>query len=51
MPVRYAGMERHTGEYLRKAQGLFPDLLKDIKDGKLRLTSGYWQALHFTIDL
>ena len=51
MPVRYAGKERHGGEYLRKAPGLFPDLLKDIKDGKLRLTSGYWQALHFTIDL
>ena len=51
VPVRYAGKARHTGEYLRKAPGLFPDLLKDIKDGKLRLTSGYWQALHFTIDL
>ena len=51
VPVRYAGKERHGGEYLRKAPGLFPDLLKDIKDGKLRLTSGYWQALHFTIDL
>ena len=51
VPVRYAGKARHTGEYLRKAPGLFPDLLKDIKDGKLRLASGYWQALHFTIDL
>ena len=51
VPVRYAGKARHGGEYLRKAPGLFPDLLKDIKDGKLRLTSGYWQALHFTIDL
>ena len=51
VPVRYAGKARHTGEYLRKAPGLFPDLLKDIKDGKLRLTSGYWQALHFTFDL
>ena len=51
VPARYAGKARHTGEYLRKAPGLFPDLLKDIKDGKLRLTSGYWQALHFTIDL
>lgn len=51
VPVRYAGKARHTGEYLRKAPGLFPDLLKDIKDGKLRLISGYWQALHFTFDL
>ena len=51
VPVRYAGKARHTGEYLRKSPGLFPDLLKDIKDGKLRLVSGYWQALHFTIDL
>ena len=51
VPVRYAGKERHGGEYLRKSPGLFPDLLKDIKDGKLRLASGYWQALHFTIDL
>ena len=51
VPVRYAGKAGHTGEYLRKAPGLFPDLLKDIKDGKLRLASGYWQALHFTIDL
>lgn len=51
VPVRYAGKARHTGEYLRKAPGLFPDLLKDIKGGKLRLASGYWQALHFTIDL
>ena len=51
VPVRYAGKARHTGEYLRKSPGLFPDLLKDIKDGKLRLASGYWQALHFTIDL
>ena len=51
VPVRYAGKARHTGEYLRKAPGLFPDLLKDIKGGKLRLVSGYWQALHFTIDL
>ena len=51
VPVRYAGKERHTGEYLRKSPGLFPDLLKDIKGGKLRLVSGYWQALHFTIDL
>ena len=51
VPAMYAGKARHTGEYLRKAPGLFPDLLKDIKDGKLRLTSGYWQALHFTIDL
>ena len=51
VPVRYAGKERHGGEYLRKSPGLFPDLLKDIKDGKLRLTSGYWQALHFTFDL
>ena len=51
VPVRYAGKARHTGEYLRKAPGRFPDLLKDIKDGKLRLISGYWQALHFTFDL
>ena len=51
VPVRYAGKARHTGEYLRKSPGLFPDLLKDIKGGKLRLVSGYWQALHFTIDL
>ena len=51
VPVRYAGKERHGGEYLRKSPGLFPDLLKDIKGGKLRLASGYWQALHFTIDL
>jgi len=51
VPVRYAGKARHTGEYLRKAPGLFPDLLKDIKGGKLRLASGYWQALHFAIDL
>ena len=51
VPVRYAGKERHGGEYLRKSPGLFPDLLKDIKGGKLRLVSGYWQALHFTIDL
>lgn len=51
VPVRYAGKARHTGEYLRKAPGLFPDLLNDIKDGKLRLISGYWQALHFTFDL
>lgn len=51
VPVRYAGKARHTGEYLRKAPGLFPDLLKDIKGGKLRLASGYWQALHFTFDL
>ena len=51
VPVRYAGKARHTGEYLRKAPGLFPDLLNDIKDGKLRLISGYWQALHFTIDI
>ena len=51
VPVRYAGKERHGGEYLRKSPGLFPDLLKDLKDGKLRLASGYWQALHFTIDL
>ena len=51
VPVRYAGKERHGGEYLRKSPGLFPDLLKDIKGGKLRLASGYWQALHFTFDL
>ena len=51
VPVRYAGKERHGGEYLRRAPGLYPDLLREVKGGKVRLISGYWQALHFTFDL
>lgn len=51
VPVRYAGKERHGGEYLRRAPGLYPDLLREVKGGKVRLISGYWQALHLTFDL
>ena len=51
VPVRYAGKERHGGEYLRRAPGLYPDLLREVKGGNVRLISGYWQALHLTLDL
>ena len=51
IPVKFAAKSKDEGAYLRKAPGLYPDLLRELTDNKLRLTNGYRQALHFTVDL
>lgn len=51
VPVKFAAKAKDEGAYLRKTPGLYPDLLRELTDNKLRLTNGYWQSLHFTIDL
>ena len=51
VPVKFAAKFKDEGEYLRKAPGLYPDLLRELTDNKLRLTNGYRQSLHFTVDL
>ena len=51
VPVKFAAKSKDEGAYLRKTPGLYPDLLRELTDNKLRLTNGYRQALHFTVDL
>lgn len=37
--------------YLRTTSGLYPDLLKDVKDGKIIVRSGQWSSLWVDVEL
>ena len=37
--------------YLRTTQGLYPDLLRDVKDGKVYIRSGQWSSLWVDVKL
>lgn len=49
MPVRYAGCVREKGKTRPLAPGLYPDLLRELPDGRVRLYPGQWQALWVTV--
>lgn len=51
MPVKFAARTDCDENYISAKPGLYPDLLRDIKDGLLRLYAGQWQSLFVTIDL
>lgn len=51
MPARFAGRKDSDENYISFEPGLYPDLLRDLEDGQVRLYSGQWQALFITIDL
>lgn len=51
MPVRFPGRAGSDGNYLGLEPGLYPDLLRKLKDDRVRLYSGQWQSLFITIDL
>lgn len=51
MPARFAGRKDCDDHYLSTEPGLYPDLLRELKDGQVRLHAQQWQALFITIDL
>lgn len=51
MPARFAGRKGCDENYISFEPGLYPDLLRDLEEGQVRLYSGQWQALYITIDL
>lgn len=45
VPVGRAANAVTDDNYLRTVPGLYPDLLRDIKDGKVIVCSSQWRSL------
>ncbi|MDE7352767.1 MAG: DUF4091 domain-containing protein [Acetatifactor sp.] len=49
VPCRFAGTALADGQEQVYAPGLYPDLLKELRDNRIRLYPGQWQGLWITI--
>ena len=51
VPVGRAVNELVDDNYLRTSPGLYPDLLRDMKDGKVVVCSRQWKSLWIDVDV
>lgn len=50
IPSRYPALKNIDSNYLSFEPGLYPDLLKDLKNERMRVYPKQWQSLFITID-
>lgn len=50
VPSRYSGRVLEEGRERIYAPGLYPDLLKELRDDRVRLYPGQWHALWLTVE-
>lgn len=49
VPSRYAGTTWKNGEERMYAPGMYPDLLKELRQNRIKLYPGQWQGLWITV--